>query len=154
MGADEATGRLEAIWLKRGRRAPMDPVARALLVVGRGLEGNANQGGRRQVTLISAEAWSAVAAELGTDVDPRLRRANLLVSGVELAGSRGAILAIGPCRIRVGGETRPCRLMDESFRGLRRALSRDWRGGVYGTVETGGEIAPGDRVTLAPPGAR
>ncbi len=40
-------GTLEAIWLKRVRGGPMDPVASAELVAGRGLVGNANQGGRR-----------------------------------------------------------------------------------------------------------
>ena len=50
------TGHLRAIWIKRMKRGPMDPRETATLVPGRGLVGNANQGGRRQVTLISE--WS------------------------------------------------------------------------------------------------
>ena len=45
-------GRLEAIWIKRAKRGVMDPVSRATLVADRGITGNANQGGRRQVTII------------------------------------------------------------------------------------------------------
>lgn len=50
-------GRLEAIWIKRAKRGPMDPAPRARLVAGRGIAGNANQGGRRQVTVIARETW-------------------------------------------------------------------------------------------------
>ena len=42
-------GRLEAIWIKRGKLAPMDSVEVARVVAGKGLEGNANQGGKRQI---------------------------------------------------------------------------------------------------------
>ena len=48
-------GELKAIWIKRAKRGPMDARERARLIAGRGIEGNANQGGRRQVTLIDLE---------------------------------------------------------------------------------------------------
>ncbi len=50
-------GQLEAIWIKRFKRGPMDPATEATMVEGRGIEGNANQGGKRQVTIISKEMW-------------------------------------------------------------------------------------------------
>ena len=40
--------RLEQIWIKRVRRGPMDPAQKASVVAGKGIVGNANQGGRRQ----------------------------------------------------------------------------------------------------------
>jgi len=140
------SGRLGAIFVKRAKRGPMDRAERAALVAGRGLVGNADQGRRRQVTILEAERWAEATAELGSDLDPAARRANLLVAGLRLAGTRGRVLAIGPCRLRILGETRPCERMDEALPGLRRAMDPDWRGGAFAEVLAGGEIAVGDAV--------
>lgn len=140
------TGRLEAVWVKRFKRGPMDPKSAARLIAGRGIEENANQGGTRQVTVIATEAWERVAADLGRAVDHSWRRANLLVSGVDLEKSRGKLLSVGPVRLLIQGETRPCGRMDEACAGLRSALSPEWRGGVYAEVLDDGEITVGDNV--------
>lgn len=140
------SGRLESIWIKRFRRGPMDPAPHANLVASRGIVGNANQGGKRQVTIITREAWDAVRRELGEPVPPESRRANLLVSGVDLANTRGRVLRIGACRVRIYGETKPCWQMEEAHAGLQSALRPDWRGGVFAEVLDDGEIAVGDRV--------
>lgn len=142
------TGRLEAIWIKRATRGPMDPATDATLIADRGIEGNADQGGRRQVTVIEREAWNAMMDRLGADVDPAARRANLMVSGIPLADARGKLLSIGNCRIRIMGETRPCERMDEAFPGLRRVMADPWRGGAFGTVLDDGIIRVGDPVRL------
>lgn len=141
-----ASPRLERIWIKRAKRGPMDETRAATLVAGRGLVGNANQGGHRQVTLLSAERWADVAERLGIDVAPVLRRANLLVSGVDLENARGRVLRLGSCRIRLLGETRPCERMDEAAPGLRAALQPRWGGGAYGEVIEGGDLRGGDAV--------
>jgi MOSC domain-containing protein YiiM len=138
-----AYGRLDAIWIKRVHGGPMDPVPRATLRPGHGLVGNADRGGRRQVTLIDRGTWDEVTGELQDYVDPASRRANLLVSGVSLAGSRGRLLRIGGCRLRINGETRPCHHMDEAHDGLRRALTSPWRGGAFAEVLDEGEIVIG-----------
>lgn len=122
----------------------MDPAHRARLEAGAGLVGNADQGGRRQVTIIDQDAWDQAERELGATVDPSLRRANLLVTGVSLGESRGRVLRIGGCRIRLLGETRPCHLMDQAHPGLQAALSPAWRGGAFGEVLDDGEIAIGE----------
>lgn len=145
-------GRLEAIWVKRVRRGPMDPTERATLVPGRGIADNADQGGRRQVTILVRERWEDALRELGAALDPSRRRANLLVSGVALE-TRDAVLRIGATRIRVRGETTPCERMDEALPGLRDALRPAWRGGVYGEVVEGGEIRIGEPVVLEAAGA-
>ncbi len=91
--------------------------------------------------------WARIEADIGTPLDPSTRRANLLVSGVSLAESRTRILQVGPCRLRVGGETRPCERMDEAFAGLRSVMQKDWGGGAYAEVLDDGEIAVGDVVS-------
>jgi MOSC domain-containing protein YiiM len=140
--------KLEQIWIKRMHRGPMDPADRARLVAGKGIVGNANQGGKRQVTIVSNKHWTAVTAPLGSTPDPRLRRANLLVSGVDFANARGKILKIGNVRVRIFGETRPCEQMEAAAPGLRDAMSVAWGGGAHGEVLDDGEIAVGDPVIL------
>lgn len=116
------------------------------LIEEEGIVGNADRGGWRQVTIISEERWARAASELEADVEPALRRANVMVSGVELADSRGRILALGGCRIELRGETRPCKLMDEQHPGLRDALQNDWGGGAFGVILDSGTVRVGDPV--------
>ncbi len=141
-------GRLERIWVKRSMRGLMDAVDTAELQSGTGIIGNADQGGRRQVTILSAERWRRAEADLGVELDPSLRRANLLVSGIDLVGSRGRVLAIGGARLEIWGETRPCRVMDFAHSGLQAALDADWGGGAYAEVLDSGTVTVGAEVVL------
>lgn len=140
-------GTVEAIWLKRMNRGPMDAADSALLVARRGLQGNANQGGRRQVTIIARERWDELMQQLNADISPSTRRANLMVKGIAFEKSRGRLLRVGDCRIRIFGETRPCERMDEAFEGLREAMKSHWGGGAFGEVLDDGEIRVGDAVS-------
>jgi len=139
-------GRLQAIYLKRFKRGPMDPRDAAILIAGQGILGNANKGGRRQVILLEEEAWGEAIAELGVDLDPATRRANLLVSGIRLEGTRGRTLRIGPTRLRIWTECTPCYQMDEAHAGLKEALRPHWRAGACAQVIEGGEIRVGDEI--------
>jgi MOSC domain-containing protein YiiM len=139
-------GELAAIWIKRMKRGPMDPGASATLVAGRGLVGNADQGRRRQVTLIEEEVWQSLMDELGGDAHPSSRRANLMLRGIRLQNSRGRVLRIGACRVRIGGHLTPCYVMDEVLPGLQAAMRPNWGGGAFAEVLDDGEIHTGDPV--------
>ena len=137
---------LDAIFVKRYSGGPMDSRDRARLVVGRGIDGNADQGGARQVTVMSREHWDELMRGVGAALGPSVRRANLVVSGLDLAGTSGRVLCVGNCRLRVVGETRPCERMEEVAQGLQAAMRDRWGGGIYGVVLDDGEIAVGDEV--------
>lgn len=137
---------VRAIWIKRSKRGPMDPAEQAVLVANKGIVGNANQRGRRQVVLLAEEGWADAVAELGSPVDPSQRRANLLVSGINFEGTRGKTLRVGGCRLRIWMECQPCERMDEAHPGLQKALRPHWRAGACAEIVEGGEIRLGDPI--------
>jgi MOSC domain-containing protein YiiM len=143
-------GQVVGIWVKRSHGGVMDARSSAALVAGRGLDGDATSGGRRQVTLMSLDRWRSLTAHLAGPPDPAIRRANLLIDGVDLDRSRGRVLAIGEARVRIFGETRPCRQMDEACPGLQAALSPAWGGGAFGEVLVDGDIHVGSPVSWEP----
>ncbi len=140
-------GKLEAIWIKRAKRGPMDVRSSATMIAGRGLKGNADMGRKRQITIIEKEVWAAHMAALDGSIDPASRRANLMVSGFPLADSRKKIMRIGNCRIRIWGETKPCERMDEALPGLQGIMRPDWGGGAFGLALDDGDIHVGDTIT-------
>src|SRR2546430_2415057 len=89
-------GVLEAIWVKRRHRGPMDAVQEARLVEGQDLDGSVDRSRRRQVTVLSREAWEACMQELNAALDPAMRRANLLVTGIDLEQTRDRVRAPKP----------------------------------------------------------
>ncbi len=140
--------RLTRIWLKPVKGEPLQEMERASVRSNHGLVGNAERGGRRQVTVLSAEDWEAANAQAGSELDPSARRANILVTGLgDLVESTGQVLKVGGARIQVTGETRPCSLMDAAHQGLRAAMEVSWRGGVHGIVLNDADLAVGDEVS-------
>jgi MOSC domain-containing protein YiiM len=137
-------GEVARIWIKRFKGGPMDPVHEASAVEGRGLENNANQGGKRQITIIDEARWREAQDEVGVDVDPGARRANVMLRGIDLERTNGRLLRIGECVVRIYGETRPCEQMEDAQPGLRAALSPRWRAGAFGEIVTGGRVRVGD----------
>lgn len=147
------SGRVEAIWIKPVRKGPMDPVSSAAFRTDAGIDGNANQGGRRQVTVIEREVFERIREAL-PDADPAMRRANVMVSGVRLADTRDQVLRLGGVRLLIRGETRPCHRMDEQCPGLTAALDPGWGGGAFGVVLDDGEVSVGDAASIEPPADR
>jgi MOSC domain-containing protein YiiM len=146
-------GKVEAIWIKRALRGPMDPALEVSLVADKGIDGDANFGrSHRQVTVIESEVFERIRDSLPS-AHPVMRRANFMVSGVRLEGSRDQVLTLGGARVLIKGETRPCERMDEQCPGLRAALEPGWGGGAYGVVIDDGPVRVGDSATLESPAA-
>lgn len=147
------SGNLLAIWAKGARGEPMMPRSEGELIAGEGLRGSAPAKGKRQVTVLAREAWERAVAEAGqVGMDPALRRANLLVTGVDFRETIGQTLLVGETRILIHGETKPCERMDAAALRLRETLSPDWRAGAFGEVLSGGKIRLGDPVAWAEAG--
>jgi MOSC domain-containing protein YiiM len=143
-------GRIEAIWIKRAHGGPMDEVPEVECVPGRGLAGSADRSRTRQVTLLEREHWDRLMRELRATCGPASRRANVLVSGLGLAHTRGRVLRVGEVRLLIGGEVTPCERMDEAVPGLQEAMRADWAGGAFAQVLSGGLIHVGDQVAWEP----
>ena len=93
---DELVGELVAIARKGQSRAPMEEIDSVRVTQEAGLEGDhcGRRPKNRQVTVISADVWAEVCAELGDEIAWTTRRANLLVRGVALPRREGARLTI------------------------------------------------------------
>jgi MOSC domain-containing protein YiiM len=89
--------------------------------------------------------------EIGSDAGPETRRANVLVSGIDLRKTRGRVLRIGQARLRIAGEVKPCERMEEAVTGLRALMFPEWRGGAFAEVLDGGTVTTGDAVAWEDP---
>jgi len=140
--------KLIGIYARPGKGQPVVSLPSAALVAGLGLAEDyfSKKNGKRQITILSNEAWSLACNELDLVIDPSIRRANLLVEGLALKETVGKLLQIGRAVIRVEGETLPCRLMDDQHPGLKDALGKEWRGGVYGSILADGYVRVGDEI--------
>ncbi len=146
---NETSGRVKAIAIRTGDRAPVRELTEARAVAGQGLVGDDRAGGKRGITLLDARRWADTMSEMGKDLPWHTRRANVLVEGMNLrAALVGKRLRIGEVEVHVWDETRPCGEMDEMCPGLRDALKPDTRGGLHGEILTEGQIQIGDEVTI------
>jgi MOSC domain-containing protein YiiM len=109
--------------------------------------------GKRQVTVLAREAWERACADLdaGIELPWTMRRANLLVEGIDLEQTAGQRIRIGDVTLEITCETDPCFVMDRQHPGLREALVPNWRGGASCRVIGDGVVALGDEATLEPP---
>jgi len=144
----DQVGRILSIALRTGHRELMALVERATARAGSGLVGDHGSSAQRGLTLIASKQWHQVNRELEASLPWHRRRANVLVEASSLANLIGRHLRIGPVRVHVLAETKPCTEMERVHPGLLAALVPDCRGGVYGRVMDDGEIQVGDPLVL------
>jgi len=151
----ETEGRLTGIARRPARLAPMQEIAEGLVTLDGGLEGD-HKGPKfnlRRITVLAREAWQRALSELDPAAGPidlpwTVRRANLLVEGVELPRARGGVVRIGPVLLEVTYPTQPCSRMEGARKGLLKALHPDWRGGICCRVLEEGRLRIGSRVEV------
>jgi len=143
-----AGGRVEGIFIGPECTLP-EAVDRVHAVARRGLEGNryffdeAPPG--RALTLISAEALEAMAAETGVEITAAESRRNVLTRGIDLNALVGMRFRVGQAEC-VGVELcEPCRGLESLTKpGVIKGLVH--RGGLNADIVTDGEITVGDPV--------
>lgn len=142
------TGRVAAIAFRPTDGQPMKELTECNVLPGRGLDCENRRAGKREVTLLSKQSWEQTCRELDVEIPWYIRRANFLIDGLDLAALIDREITIGPIRVKVHGETRPCDLMEKQQPGLLKTLVPDGRGGVFGQVLTCGIVRVGDSVRV------
>ncbi len=152
-------GTLDFIGLRPRRGAPIEIVAEALALEGRGLEGDRSSlrpGTKRQISLIQAEHLPVIAALAGNASalagGASILRRNLVVSGLNLLAARALfkdqplVLCIGSeVQLEVTGPCEPCSLMEKAL-GPGGYNAMRGHGGITARVLAGGRIRCGDSV--------
>ena len=141
-------GRVEWIGLRPRRDVPMNEVAQAQAIAGKGLVGDryASGSGNRGVTLIQAEHLPAIAALSGHEcVPPALLRRNLVVSGLPLVALKGRRFRIGEVLLEGVADCDPCSRMEDAL-GAGGYNAMRGHGGLCARILEGGTLRVGDSV--------
>ena len=144
---------IHSIHIAGDAELPMTPVAEAMAVPERGLEGDRYFHGRgsfsrwpgegRDVTFIELEAIDAILREHGVDLRDGRSRRNIVTSGGSLAALNGRVFRVGGAVVWGARECAPCRHLERLLSaGLMEPMKG--RGGLRGNVLEGGVIRVGD----------
>ena len=121
------------IWTKPAKGEQMVSHESIECIMGEGLQGCVGgKANHRQVTILSLAAWNEAQQEIGEQMDPIYRRANLLVDDIDFEKHERKNSHNRRSQIELTGETKPCAQMEELHEGLRNAMKPKWRGGATG----------------------
>lgn len=152
LGVLPQQGRVEWIGLRPAKGKPMQTVATASAIVGKGLQGDRyrSNGGKRQVTLIQAEHIQAIGSMLHLpELEPAILRRNLVVSGINLLALKNKEFSVGAVRLMYTGLCHPCSKMELSL-GPGGYNAMRGHGGINAKVLNDGQIQTGDSVDFNP----
>ncbi len=149
-----ATGTIESIFAAAAKGAPMQRVAVATLVAGRGIRGDRNFRDVEhdaQITLIAAEEVDRFNRETGLGIEAGDARRNVVTRGVALHELVDTEFRVGET-ILIGVELcEPCaklgkRLASSAVSPAQVVAAFVHRAGLRARIVTGGRIASGDHV--------
>jgi MOSC domain-containing protein YiiM len=149
-------GKLVSIHVAAKAAGPLKSVAQALVVPGKGIEGDRyfdgtgtwsnHPGNGREVTLIEAEAIEAIAGESGINLAPGDSRRNLVTRGVPLNHLVGREFQVGEVRLKGMRLCEPCEHLEGlTQKGVKSALLH--RAGLRAEALSAGTLRIGDTIT-------
>lgn len=156
------TGELLHIHIAPEASYEMEELAEAVLVPGKGIEGDryfkgngtySDRGGPREITLIEMETLEALAVNQPPKQDepihlePVDHRRNLTTRGVPLNHFVGKRFRVGEAILRGDRLNYPCKYLD-SLLGKPLFMPLYNRSGINCYIETGGTVRPGDAIAL------
>jgi len=156
--AEDAQGRVEAIYVTSDHGAPTESAARVEVIRGAGLGGDRHYNpqladsanpkhGRRAVTLIEAEQVEAFNARCGLSLSAGETRRNVVTRGVNLNELVGREFSVGSVRLQGTELCEPCaHLASMTHAEVLRALAG--KAGLCARVLVPGWIERGDRITM------
>lgn len=141
------TGTVVAIHTAPSDGASTVPVDAAVLVTGKGIEGDRYFGrpAYRNVTLVSEDAVRDASSTIGVDYRVGSTRRNVTVRDLDVMTLLGKEFRLGGARLRGERPCEPCDMMETSVgEGAREALVH--RAGIRARIMEGGNVRVGDAV--------
>jgi len=144
-------GEVVYISVRPQRMQAPQPLESVFADIAHGLENDhygGGPGGKRQVTLISAEHITAVASMLGKDaIDPAILRRNIVIKGINLLALKDQQFRLGGAVLQMTGQCHPCSRMEENL-GEGGYNAMRGHGGITARIIKSGTIRLGDKLCV------
>lgn len=147
-----AAGKILAVCISEAKGTVKKPVDSGLMIENFGLQNDAHAGRwHRQISLLSAEAVHRFESMHNLTLPPGAFGENLLIDGIDLKNLPvGTVLKINSqVVLKVSQIGKKCHLGCEIQKQTGECIMP--REGIFATVERGGTVCPGDKVSVLPP---